>query len=469
MTMAEQQNNNSNNEGSVQVEPGRLQQLVEYTGGLLKRLQLAAATGMYRTNGLDRRNVWTELGYPQALTLQDYWTMYRRGALAGPIVDAYPNKAWAMPPAVYDTEDEDETPFEEDWRRVTESVNVWNYMKRVDIAAGLGEYAGLLVGFDDGKKLKSPTKGAAKNVIYLQPYDQPHLHIDSTVDEPRDPRFGLPKFYKDGYRSGTPMKIHYSRMVHVANNVLVSDIKGVSALQGVYNALLDIEQVVGAGRESVWRNAIQKLFLNREADTQIQDQAKYDEEVQNFLHGLSRTLDLPGINAKESNVDVADIQSIFDALIALISGRTRIPRRKLLGTETGERASQQDERGWLDEVHNYRVNFCEPTILRQFISLSIDAGVLRPPEEGVKVEWPKLYTEDEETRAKIIKLKTDALALWVKSGTSAVMDFYTYLIKVWEMDPDEARAVIKVQLEGSEEEEREIREGVAAEEETAEV
>lgn len=458
--MADDSNTATKNSDGRTVSDGALSALSQVLRS--PRLQMfSRALGMYADNqGNTKRDVWTELGYPEIISLDMYRTMYDRHDISGAVVDAYPDAVWSEPPSIYETPGKDkETPFEQDWRALTDSIHIWSYLQRTEILAGLGQYAGLFIGFRDGKKPKTVVSGNAQGVQYLQPYDQRTLSIDRVVKDPKDPRYGLPAMYKE--RNGD-MKIHPSRILHVACNKLVSDIYGHSDLESVYNRMLDLEQVAGAGRESVWRNAIRKLFLNRPTNSQIADKEKFDEELAQFQHEMSRVLDLRGIEAKEGQVQVADTKPVFDILIACVSARKRIPRRKLLGSETGEQSSEQDHQAWLTEVDKHRQNFCEPSILRPFITMCIEAGAVRPPASGnpVKIRWPELYRASEETRSQVINRKTEALTRYVTNGGSAIIDLYNYFTKIWEMGDEDANAIIGAVGDSLSDEDDEIRKGV---------
>lgn len=64
-------------------------------------------------------------------------------------------------------------------------------------------------------------------------------------------------------------------------------------------------------------------------------------------------------------------------------------------------------------------------------------------DPGYKVDWPDLDSLGDKDRAGIAAQLTTALASYVQSGAADMMPLYEYLTIVWQMDDDEADAVVQ--------------------------
>ena len=98
----------------------------------------------------------------------------------------------------------------------------------------------------------------------------------------------------------------------------------------------------------------------------------------------------------------------------MISGATGIPLRILVGSESGELASSQDENNWNSRVDERRTTFAGPCILRPLVQKLIDIGELVPNGKWY-VDWPKATAISEADRASIAVNKTTALRNYVST------------------------------------------------------
>ena len=104
----------------------------------------------------------------------------------------------------------------------------------MDRLACLGKYAVLLLGLsdittaEDFQKPVSPSKGL--KLDYLKAVGEGGALIDLYELNPQSPRFGLPTMYsikiRQGTRSSIDLKVHYSRVIHVAYDSMDDDVEG---------------------------------------------------------------------------------------------------------------------------------------------------------------------------------------------------------------------------------------------------
>jgi uncharacterized protein len=374
------------------------QALSTLTSSLLGRMQFAFRHGLSAFSSF--RNLWQDLGYPLTLTPQDYRDRYDRGDIAARIVNAYPEATWSDDIAVYEDEDPNvETTFEGAVSALGSRLRLWDMFKRADILSLLGEYAVLWIGApgDVGTELKRFSR--PENVLFLRPLSQRDATVESYVLDPANPRCGQPEFYTVKVAAGTSNStsiphVHWSRIIPIVNNPLDSDIQGEPTLRSVWNRLMDLDKVVGAGSEAAYRRMDAGIHTDIPADREVSDEdiTAIEDEVEDFRAGLTRSILTRGADVKVLNAGVMNFGPNAGALIDLVAGAKAIPKRKLLGSERGELASSQDAQDWNDRVvERQRSKEYE---VRMFFDRMIYYGALPAPESGEYfVSWPSALTE----------------------------------------------------------------------------
>ena len=355
----------------------------------------------------DDRELYTALGYTTSPTFNDYMAKYLRQDIARAVIDAPVRACWRKPPIVTESE-EDETKFETMWAELADEKSVWHHFARADRLAGIGTYSAILLGFDDSLELGEPV-GTAKRLLYIAPYSMANATIAEYEEDATNERYGLPKTYSintkaTGTKTGsTSKRVHYSRVIHVAEDLLEDNVEGLPKLQGILNRLYDLEKVAGGSAEMFWRGAYQGLAFIKQPDATIgtQDVDDLETELEEYLHGLKRYMRLEGMEIQELAPNVADPEHHVSVLLDLVSAATRIPKRILMGTERGELASTQDEKNWNNTVDSRRREHCEPTIVRPFVDRCIEAGVLPEPVEGYTLDWPDLAAPGDKEMAEV--------------------------------------------------------------------
>lgn len=371
-------------------------------GEMLQRANFAVRSGL--TFG-GKRDLYAALGYTPTLGIGDYRSRYKRGDIATRVVDAYPKATWRGGAELVEDEDPEVlTPFEEAWLALDQEHQIWSTLGRLDILAGLGRYAGLLIGAADNQELEQPV-GKVSALLYLWPYGEDELIIDAYVKDTKDPRYGLPEFYRltrTGDSISVNKRVHHSRILHVADGVIDDKVYGTPRLEKVWNRLDDLDKIVGAGSEAFWRRADQGLYFNIDPDAKVADSAipAMKDSAEEFVHGMKRVLALQGAKVTALGSDVADFSSQVASVISLISGATGIPQRLLLGSERGELASSQDKENWDRRVDDRRVDFAEPVIVRPLVQRLTEMGLL-PEVEGYDIRWPEIEDQTEMDRASI--------------------------------------------------------------------
>src|SRR6266513_3278657 len=106
-----------------------------------------------------KRDIDTECGHPYEISVEDYKRLWLRGDIATRVVSLFPEESWSDNPKVFETEDEDETEFEQTWMDLEDRLRIYSMLQRIDILSGIGRFGVLLLGIDDGLALDQPAVG----------------------------------------------------------------------------------------------------------------------------------------------------------------------------------------------------------------------------------------------------------------------------------------------------------------------
>lgn len=407
---------------------------------VLGRAQLSRALrGGSQFNGA--RDMYETLGYKRNPTFDDFLEKYRRQDLAGKVVDLPPQDTWRKPPVIQDGAEDSSldapiSPFLQGIKFLVDQRRLWHYLMRVDKLAGIGRYGVLVIGTAGANSLSEPlaanSLSSPQDVIYLSVFSEKSATVQTLDRQPESQRFGLPELYTLALGEGLgTANAHWSRTIHVADDLLEDDIYGMPRLERVLNRLDDVLKLVGGGSEAAWKNMDRGLHADvRDGfDLDESQEEALSDEIDEYIHGLRRFIRTQGVDLDLLGSDMVDPTGMFQALIALIAAASDIPQRILLGSERGELASGQDEANWAGSVASRQTQFAEPVILRPFIDRLISAGALPEPSSGTyKVSWPSLFELNDIEKAEIAERYANAIQKVAPAGSPELV-----------VDPDEFR------------------------------
>ena len=368
--------------------------VISAMSGVIKgRMELARKLGITYEG---KRDLFKLLGYTRSLAYEDYYLRYDRGGVAASVVDAYPNATWRQPPFLINAGsqiDEERSQFTKDFEKMAKRVKLYHYLERADKLAGLGRYSILLIGTRNGNLTSAlPRIRSFDDVLYLTPYAENHANVAEYDKSPSSKRFGLPSIYDVTLGDEkTTQKVHYSRIIHVAEGLLEDEIYGKPRLKGVWNYLDDLDKVVGGSSEAVWRTVDRGIHfdIDKDADLDASDEDDFSDEIEEYVHGLKRYIRTRGVKSTSLGAEVPNIKGNFETLMALIGGTARIPVRILLGSERGQLASSSDERNFSSRVKERQKSFAEPIMIRTFIDRLGEYGL---ETQEYDVVWPDTST-----------------------------------------------------------------------------
>lgn len=405
------------------------------------------------------RDIDKECGHPLVITAQQYGLVFERGDIAKRVVSIYPEESWQSAPEIYETEAETETEFEKRWKELQDKHHVLQLLQRADILSGIGRFGVILLGIGDGKKLNEPIDGLdllgegegsqERELIYLRAFDERLVDIKLETNE-ASPRFGQPLEYTikfDSENQSASRKVHWHRIIHLADNRVNSDVYGEPRLKVVYNRLLDLKKLAGASPEMFWKGGFPGIFMGAPLETKDGRKVDLDvdatkEELQKYMEGLQRYLVSQGAEATSLSTQVADPTGHAELQFTLIAAAMAVPKRVLMGSERGELASSQDKVSWNERLNRRRDAYLSPFVIRPMFDRLMNVGIL-PKIEKVFVDWPDLNTPSEQEKADVADKKTTAMAKYVAAGMDAFMSPYHYLTLVLGYTDKEAKAIEK--------------------------
>jgi hypothetical protein len=425
------------------------------------------------------RDVYTALGYTKELEFKDYMGKYQRGDMARRIVKEPVQATWRSVPEVIETLPErrpldgEKTPFEVAFEALSfrKDLKLWHNVRKADLVSGIGRWGVLFLGLSDVETREDFAKPAEKGseLLYLTPLNENQARVSSTVTDPTDPRFGEPEFYElifettgqktvEGTRADVPRaqgdagssqstRVHWSRVVHLAEESDESGVVGTPRLQAVYNRLVDLDRVVGSTGEAFWRNAFPLMQFKLDPAFQFQDEkqdlSELKTEIEGLVHRWERYIRTKGVDIETLENSIATPKESFEVIVSVISSTTNIPQRILLGSERGELASSQDKDQYAVVIQERRTQYVEPVVLDELIGRFVALDILPEPASWSYV-WPSVFTPSEKDRAEVSKANTEMLTKYADSiGASSIVPlaFFLRSEKFLSLSEDEAMKV----------------------------
>lgn len=413
-------------------ERDRMAEIRALSSVLIERYQFARQAGL--TFG-GERDFYQIFGYSRVLTTADYCDRYARGGLTKKLVECLPKASWrGGVEVIEDEKPEISTEFEKAADLLNTTLNAHAYLERADVLSQLGYYAVLLIGEKEGNLQEELPKGngTPDNLVYLQPYaggggpgvgvggfnrrtgvgsvaafgDATIMSFDTDVTSKR---FGQPEYYQlrrsDIASAAFTTKVHWSRIIHLADGCLDNDSYGVPSLEAVWNLLDDLDKVTGGGAESYFQKAKSGLHVDIDKTmgmpgggpaVSVDERTKLRNNLEEYKHEITSLITTRGTTVKELGGSPADFSAEADAIITQIAGTKGIPKRVLTGSEMGELASSQDRENWRDIVNGRQSSYVGPYVVRRFYDRLIEYNYLpKPKQYTVKFAHIQTLTEAE--------------------------------------------------------------------------
>jgi len=316
--------------------------------------------------------------------------------------------------------------------------------------------------FDDNRPLDTPVTNRKNTLLFVRPFSQGSVQIQAYDDNKYSPRYGMPTMYGVQMSLGhsdleaiqTPTTydtlIHWSRVIHIADNKDESEVFGVPRLKPLYNRLFDLQKVLGCSGEMFWQGAFQGLAFKADKDATIINKEQMEEDIQKYVHGMERYIKTQGIDIQSLSSPVANPADHVAVQLQFISGITRIPLRILIGSERGELASVQDEYNWKARVEERRKRFATDEIMKPLLTRLINFGVLTKPSKGFYLEWTDISATTRKQQMETARIVADCIRMYVESGAFKLMEPEKFFEKILGYTREEVVAMGKLDISGLE-------------------
>ena len=375
---------------------------------------------------------------------------------------------------------------------------IWEYLSRVDKLSGIGSFGILMLGLNDlkpGETLEKPVEGyldwmpglkeseaqdmfgteaeyekpltspqeestqRAKGevkLLFIRVFDESLVDIATYDSNVNSPRYGQPKMYDltfinpdDQSKGGVGLplstqRVHWTRVIHVADNLSASEVFGDPRMRTVWNRLIDLTKLYGGSAEMYWKGAFPGISLNIDpkmgGDIQV-DTDGIRDAMWKYTNSLQRWFALAGVSATSLSPQVVDPTQQINVQVEAICVDLAIPKRIFMGSERGELASSQDAGSWNDRLMGRCKGYLTPRLIVPFVDRLIFIGIL-PTPKGYSVSWPNVG----ESRAQKIangSAMLSALGTYTSMGLETVIELKDVYVRFLGMEEEEADAILE--------------------------
>lgn len=315
---------------------------------------------MAPTMGLDnkRHSAWCEYGFPEQVTYENLYALYRRGGIAHGAVEKLVGKCWQTNPEIIEGDDADESKDETAWEKNTEKVftkRLWRAFAEADRRRQVGRYAGILLHINDSRAWDQPVfRGKSLKKVTIAWAGS--LTVSEWVSDQKSADYGQPKQWK--YVESLPNGGTNQRFVHPDRVFILGDYSNdaIGFLEPGYNACVSLEKVEGGSGESFLKNAARQLNVNFEKEIDFNNlaslygvsidelQDKFNEVAGEMNRGNDVLMTTQGATVAPLVTAVADPSATYNVNLQTFAASVDIPVKVLVGMQTGERASTEDQK-----------------------------------------------------------------------------------------------------------------------------
>ncbi|CAI2427028.1 Uncharacterised protein [Serratia liquefaciens] len=310
--------------------------------------------------GLDnkRGSAWCEYGFPDQITYENLYSLYRRGGIAHGAVEKLVGKCWQTNPEIIEGDKSDEKREETAWEKKLKQVftnRLWRAFSDADRRRLVGRYSGILLHIRDDKAWNlEATKGRGLEKVTVAWAGS--LNVSEWDGGLNSKTYGKPKMwqYTERLSNGSTRSVD----IHPDRIFILGDYTddAIGFLEPAYNAFVSLEKVEGGSGESFLKNAARQLALSfdKEIDfgslasmygvsvDELQD--KFNEAAREMNRGNDVLMSLQGANVTSLVSPVSDPSPTYNVNLQTASAGVDIPTRILVGNQQAERSSTEDQK-----------------------------------------------------------------------------------------------------------------------------
>lgn len=377
---------------------------------------------------------WESYGYKENLCFADFYRLFERGGIAHGAVMTLNEHCFSSDPEIIEGDEEDRaeapTAWEKQFKKLAKRLKLFEKLRDADMRRLVGRYSGILLQFRDSKAWDMPVgKASEAQLLSIIPAWEGQLRVASWYDDPLAANFGKPKefYYQenavDNSTTGEP-----GRMVtiHPDRVVVMGDIRnGIPFLLAGYNDCTNMEKILGGSGESFLKNASRQLAINFDREVQLDAIARahgvavgalqevFNEVTVGMSKGLDQTIITQGATVSPLVANVPDPLPAFDISLQSFCASIRIPSKIIVGNQTGERASTEDQKTFNKRCQGRRVSVLSSDI-ETLIDHLMRLGVLLTVEFSVC--WDDLTEASKDEKMSIVLKMADCNSKMLASG-----------------------------------------------------
>jgi hypothetical protein len=319
-----------------------------------------------------RPTAWCEYGFPEHPQFNTFYRLWRRGGIAHGTVSLLIDKCWQTSPWVIEGDKFDDQAEPTTWERATAAkltaCDFWWAAKEADRRRLVGSYSGVLIQLADNRAWSLPAQRGAR-IAKLIPAWEGQLQVAEWDTSETSATYGEPKawMYKEinvaGKGPGRQVTVHPDRVI------IFGDYReGISFLEPGLNAFINLEKVEGGSAESFLKNAARQLSVNFDKDTKLESlAAMYGVKVKDLAEGfndgvraINRAQDAAlitqGAQVTTLTANVPDPEPHYSINLQTAAASVQIATRIITGSQSGERASTEDQKGFNARGQGRRVS-----------------------------------------------------------------------------------------------------------------
>lgn len=369
-----------------------------------------------------RTQSYCEFGWPEKLDFSDFIKLYRRGGIAHGAINKIIGACWKTAPWIIEGDDQDKAKDETPWERTLKPLfnggRFWRAVAEADRRRLVGRYSGLLIQLRDSGRWDQPVKKRGALVVKLIPAWAGSLKPAGFNTNAQDEGYGqVTKWqYKeddvDGKR-GRQLDIHPDRVFILGD--WSSD--AIGFLEPAFNAFVSLEKVEGGSGESFLKNAARQLSVSFDKEVNLNDIAsmygvsidKLHEKFNDAARDMNRGNDVMLINQGASVAPlvtaVADPEPTYSVNLQTAAAAIDIPTRILVGNQSGERSSTEDQKYFNGRCQSRRESELSFEI-HDLMTHMARIGVVKPVAEFTAV-WDDLTESTLGERLANVKIMAD--------------------------------------------------------------
>ncbi len=354
---------------------------------------------MAPTMGLDnkRSSAWCEYGFPEQITNENLYALYRRGGIAHGAVEKLVGKCWQSNPEIIEGDDADESEDETPWEKKSKQVftnRLWRAFADADRRRLVCRYSGILLHVRDSKDWNLPvTKGRGLEKITIAWAGS--LTVGEWDTGLNSKTYGQPKMWQ--YTERLPNGSNRRVNIHPDRVFILGDYSedAIGFLEPAYNAFVSLEKVEGGSGESFLKNAARQLNVNFEKEIDFNNlaslynvsinelQDKFNEVAREINGGNDVLMTTQGATVTPLVTSVADPTATYNVNLQTAAAGVDIPTRILVGNQQAERSSTEDQKYFNARCQSRRIDlafeiedFCDKLMDLQIIDTVSQKAVI---------------------------------------------------------------------------------------------